>query len=599
MTSDQPSGAIPVARIQTADQVQSQRWRTRLWWLTALCIVIAIAVTASSLRRPGVKIVVHFQQGYGLKAGDSLRYRGIDVGSVTDVQLDSDMTSVQVHIQLAPEHEELAAEGNSFWIERPRLRIGQVSGLETVIGAKYVGVLPGPKGNQARQTEFEGLEHPLFNSDQDSMEVRVRFPAGEGLTHGDPVRYLGIDVGEVTYVELTEELDGVWVGVRLVGSAQKLARLGTQFWIERPRLDISEVRGLDTLIAGRYLALEPPLGETQAARSFTGLSEPPPLLRREGSLELELEARQRMGLVRGAPITYRGLEVGRVADVALATDGASVTIRAIIEPEYADLVRTNSVWWSTGGIKMEASLTGGVNVGVDSFTSWLRGGLSFATPNAPGEKVATGYRFGVAEKADNDWLTWQPRIATGLWNGLADGGLVLPRVVRVAASWQTSFLGFKRRQSIQTWCLPLDDGTAMVPASFIKSAAEAKTLVNIEVAGSSQEIDPTKTETTQAVVQLPLSSELRLERWPREKLSNKSWNGKTALLVVNPELSEPMPLDASRAAPNAKGEIEINTAVPMHKSLEGSAVIDTTSGELLGLLVSLNNRWIVAMGPDK
>ena len=593
MTTDNSSEAIPVATVRTGAQVQAQRWRTRLWWLTALCVVIAVAVTASSVRQQGVKIVVHFKEGHGLKAGDSLRYRGIDVGSVTEVRLEKNMSGVQVHIQLTPEHEELAAAENSFWIERPRLRIGQVSGLETVIGAKYVGVLPNAKGDKTRQTDFEGLEYPLLSADQDSSEVRVLFPAGEGLTAGDPVRYLGIDVGEVTHVELTDDLHAVWVGVRLVGSAQKLARQGTQFWIERPRLDISEIRGLDTLVAGRYLALEPPLGNSDPAQSFSGLSEPPPLVRREGSLELELEARQRMGLVRGAPITYRGLEVGRVADVGLASDGASVTIRAIIEPEYADLVRTNSVWWSTGGFKLDANLTG-VNVAVDSFTAWLRGGLSFATPNTPGEKVATGYRFGVAEKADADWLSWQPRIATGLWNGTADSGLVLPKVVRMAASWQTTFLGFKRRQSLQTWCLPMDDGTALVPASFMKAAADAKTMVNIEVGGSSQEVDPAKYQTPKAVNQLPLPIELRLDRWPQAKQATKDWNGRTALLIVNPEMSEPMPLDASRAAPVAGGMIEINSAVPLHKSLEGSAVIDTVSGELLGLLVSLNNRWVIA-----
>lgn len=584
---------IPTAEVRASDQVQAQRWRTRLWWLTALCAVIAIAVTASSLRTAGLKIVVHFKEGHGLKAGDSLRYRGIDVGSVTEVRLEKDMLGVQVHVQLSPEHADLAVEDNSFWIERPRLRIGQVSGLETVIGAKYVGVLPSAKSNGARKTDFVGLEHPLLSADQDSTEVRVVFPAGEGLAPGDAVRYLGIDVGQVTSVDLTEDLKTVSVGVRLVGSAQKLARLGTQFWIERPRLDISEVRGLDTLLAGRYLALEPPLGDTESAQSFEGLSEPPPLTRREGSLELELEARQRMGLVRGAPITYRGLEVGRVADVGLASDGASVTIRAIIEPEYADLVRTNSVWWSTGGIKLDANLSG-VNVSVDSFTSWLRGGLAMATPNTPGEKVVTGYRFGVAEKPDDEWLTWQPRIATGQWSGAAAGAVELPRVVRVAATWHTTLLGFKRKQSLQTWCLPLDDGTALVPASFMKSAADAKTLVNIEIAGSSREMDPAKVASTKAVNHLPLPMELRLNRWPIAKVAEKTWNGRTALVIVNPELSEPLPLDASRAAPVAGGLIEINAAVPLHKSLEGSAVIDTATGELLGLLVSLNNRWIVA-----
>ncbi len=512
---------IPTAAIRTSQEVQAQRWRTRLWWLTALCVITAIVVTISSMRKQGAKIVVHFKQGHGLKAGDSLKYRGVDVGSVSEVRMDKDLAGVQVHIQLAPEHEALANSDSAFWIERPRLRLGQVSGLETVIGAKFVGVLPGPIDKGTRQSEFVGLEYPLISADQDSLELRVRFPTGEGLTTGDPVRYLGIDVGEVTNVELTDDLQAVWVGVRLMGSAQKLARVGTQFWIERPRLDISEVRGLDTLIAGRYLALEPPLGASAQASEFNGLSEPPPLLRREGSLELELEARQRMGLVRGAPITYRGLEVGRVAGVGLASDGASVTIRAIIEPEYADLVRTNSVWWSTGGIKLDANLTG-VNVSIDSFSSWLRGGLAFATPNAPGEKVVTGYRFGVAEKPDDDWLAWQPRIATGLWNGTADGGLQFPQVTRMAASWQTTFLGFKRRQSLQVWCLPLDNGTALVPASFLKAAADAKTPVNIEIAGATQEIDPAQFDTSKAVVHLPLPSGLRLQQWPMEKNCTES-----------------------------------------------------------------------------
>ncbi len=283
-----------------------------------------------------------------------------------------------------------------------------------------------------------------------------------------------------------------------------------------------------------------------------------------------------------------------MADVALAADGASVTIRAIIEPEYTDLVRTNSVWWSTGGIKLDASLTSGVNISVDSFTSWLRGGLAFATPDAPGDKVATGYRFGVAEKAEDAWLTWQPRIATGPWNSSANGGLALPRVLRVAATWQTSFLGFKRRQSLQTWCVPLDSGTALVPATFIKAAVDAKTNVNIEIAGNSQEFQPTAQDAAKAVVELPLPSNLKEQAWPRARQADKPWNGKTTLLIVNPEMNEPLPLDASRAAPATGNLIEINSAVPLHKSLEGSAVIDTATGELLGLLVSLDNRWIVA-----
>lgn len=586
--------SVPEAKILSINEVQARRWRTRLWWLTALCVLIAIGLTANSLRAPGEKIRVHFRDGFGIKTGDTLRYRGIDLGSVTEVHLDDQMQGVVVHIQLAPEHAGVANEGSRFWIERPRLRIGQVSGLETVLGAKFIGMIPGPR-EAVRKTEFTGMENPLGNAEQDSIDIRVRFPKGEGLSTGDTVRHLGIAVGEVTYVEMDDALDAVWVGARLVGSAQKLARSGTQFWIERPRLAISEIRGLETLVGGRYLAMEPGLKDSEIALEFNGLSEAPPLARRQGSLEIELEAHSRLGLLRGAPISFRGVEVGVVADVALATDGASVIVRAFIEPEYVDLVRKNSVWWSTGGVQLDAGLAG-ISLSVESFTSWLRGGISFATPDSPGEKVFTGYRFGLADKPEPEWLKWQPRLAAGPWSMRSENATVPPRVLRAAATWQTRFLGIARRNSAESWCLPLSSGQMCVPHSLIKASLAAKTRVSLELAGISIEIDPSKITERNGLSIVALPREIQVPRWPiNEQLH--SWNGKTTLLVFNPELGEPMPLDSARAAGTSAGLIEVNQSVPIHKSMEGSAVIDTATGELLGLLVRLDKGWFVAPIP--
>ncbi|MFO0943895.1 MAG: MlaD family protein [Pirellulales bacterium] len=161
----------------------------------------------------------------------------------------------------------------------------------------YLGVIPGSSGR--RTSRFTGLETPLLMTEGDDTEIRIRFPAGEGLEVGDPIKYRGIKVGEVVGIQLENDLQSVTVSVRLVGSAQKLARLGTQFWIERPRLDLTEIRGIDTLIAGKYIALQPTSNDGPLTNSFEGLSEPPPLPRREGSLEVELDSPQRMGIVRG------------------------------------------------------------------------------------------------------------------------------------------------------------------------------------------------------------------------------------------------------------------------------------------------------------
>ncbi len=49
---------------------------------------------------PGEKVVIHFREGHGIKPGDTLRYRGIDLGAVESVHLSDDMQGVDVHISV-------------------------------------------------------------------------------------------------------------------------------------------------------------------------------------------------------------------------------------------------------------------------------------------------------------------------------------------------------------------------------------------------------------------------------------------------------------------------------------------------------------------
>ena len=580
---------IPEARVVAAAEANANRWRTKLWWLTAACVVVAIGLIISSFRTQGTVLHIRFEEGHGLKAGDTLHYRGIDVGNVTKVVVSEDMKGVDVAIQLAPGSEKLAVEGSEFWIQRARLRLGQVTGLETVLGAKYVGVLPGPDPTKPKR-DFVGLETPLGMTEGEATEIRIQFPAGEGLEVGDPVRYRGISVGEVTSVDLNAGADGVMVGVRLVGTAKGFAQSGTQFWIEKPRLDLTEVRGLETLLGGRYLAIQPDSSSSTSQTEFVGLAEPPPLPRRNGSLEIELDAADRAGLVRGAPVTYRGLEVGRIANVGLSNDGATVRIQVVIEPEYAELVRSNSKWWSISGMQFDLGIKG-VQLSVDSLASWVRGGIAFATPDQPGERVVTGYRFTLAQEPNNEWLGWQPRIAVG--QSSAGDRRDLPKPVRVAATWKASWLGLYRRQSAQTWGLALDDGKLLVPTSFIRAAAATKETVNIEVAGSSFAFAAKEVVTENELSRLNVPADIELEKWPVAQF-NKQWNTTSVLLIVNPELNEPIAIDSSRIARHDSTGLSIVSSIAIANTLAGSAVTDAETGQLVGLLTKVNGVWIVA-----
>ena len=90
-------------------------WKsTKLWWLTAFCAAVAIGLFALSSIGRGPKIVVHFEEGHGLKPGDALRYHGIDVGRVTRVRMDDALEGVDVTIRLQETAASVAREGSRW-----------------------------------------------------------------------------------------------------------------------------------------------------------------------------------------------------------------------------------------------------------------------------------------------------------------------------------------------------------------------------------------------------------------------------------------------------------------------------------------------------
>ena len=108
----------------------------------------------------GTTIHIQFPEGHGLKQEDTVRYRGIEVGSVESVSLDDSLDGVEVEVLLKPSASELATKGTRFWIVRPELSLTRISGLETAIGHKYIGVSPRPNTEEApTQTSyrFQGL----------------------------------------------------------------------------------------------------------------------------------------------------------------------------------------------------------------------------------------------------------------------------------------------------------------------------------------------------------------------------------------------------------------------------------------------------------
>ena len=154
-------------------------------------------------------------------------------------------------------------------------------------------------------------------------------------------------------------------------------RADTQFWIVKPRIGVGGVSGLGTLLSGAYIGLSP--GKGDAAREFVGLEEPPPISANMPGREFVLTTPTLGSLSPGAPIYYRGIDIGQVMTYSLNEDATELEVKIFVKEAFQNLVRTTSRFWNASGIDVGTSATG-IDVQIASLQSLLVGGIEVDTP---------------------------------------------------------------------------------------------------------------------------------------------------------------------------------------------------------------------------
>jgi paraquat-inducible protein B len=214
--------------------------------------------------------------------------------------------------------------------------------------------------------------------EQRGPQITIALADAGALQPGQtPVRYKGVNVGIVESVELTADASKVLVRARMTRAIEPYLATGARFWIVQPRVGAQGISGLATLVSGSYIEMYPGRGESQ--RSFTGLAEPPILQPDTAGTFFTLLAPDVSSLIPGAPITYRGIDVGEIEGSSLAPSQTQVEIYAFVRAPYDHLVHPQTRFWNVAGIDVVAGPQG-VQVRVSSWQQLLAGGVAFDTP---------------------------------------------------------------------------------------------------------------------------------------------------------------------------------------------------------------------------
>lgn len=345
-----------------------------------------------------------------IQAGSVVLYRKFEVGEVITVSPRANAFDISLHIK--PEYRSLLTSDSVFWAEGgAKVQLNgsgltvQASPLSRALkGAISFDNLSGAGGNTRK-----GDKRILFASETAARAVGGQitlhaFDAGK-LAAGMPIRYLGIDIGQVQTLELNTGRNEVQARAVLYPEyVNTFARRGSRFSVVTPQISAAGVEHLDTILQP-YINVE--MGQGSPRREFELQEATIADSRYLDGLSLVVEAPEAGSLGIGTPVLFRGIEVGTVTGLTLGSLSDRVMVELRISQRYQHLVRNNSVFWLASGYSLDFGLTGGV-VKTGTFNQFIRGGIAFATP--PGTPLApkaqAGKHFLLQEEEPKEWRQW-------------------------------------------------------------------------------------------------------------------------------------------------------------------------------------------------
>ena len=305
-----------------------------VWLLPLVALLIGGWLFYKTESEKGPEITVTFNTAEGVEEGKTyVKFRNVNVGVVHTVDFTEDLKAVELSITMDAGSKHYLTENSRFWVVKPRVGAGGVTGLGTLFSGAYIAFEPHSKGKKRRA--YVGLETPpIVTIDKQGTRFRLRADALGSVSIGAPVYFRQFDIGEITDYKLADDYSYVDIGVFITAPYDKYVHKGTYFWnvggvslsmgasgaklemesmiallsggvafetlpefLESP---VAEADTVFTLFENRTKALARPITETATF-----------VLRFEGSVR---------GLSVGAPVEYRGIRVGTVKAIELGAD---------------------------------------------------------------------------------------------------------------------------------------------------------------------------------------------------------------------------------------------------------------------------------------
>lgn len=209
--------------------------------------------------------------------------------------------------------------------------------------------------------------------------IEISFKSAQGLEAGKTkIKYKNVEIGTVDKIELSPDMSHVILTANMVKSADAYLTDATRFWVVRARVAANEVSGLETILSGAYIGIDPDTSGNNT-KKFDGLDAPPVVTKDLAGRHFYLRADDLGSLDLGSPVYYRKIQAGSVISQRLADNGQSVILGIFIHSPYDQFVNRDTRFWNASGFELTLDANG-VNVNTESLVTMMVGGIAFENP---------------------------------------------------------------------------------------------------------------------------------------------------------------------------------------------------------------------------
>ena len=163
--------------------LRKDRGMSPVWIIPALTLILAGWFVTKAIQEAGQQVQIYFEDAQGLIAGrTAIRYQGLEIGMVRDINLADDLSQIYVDADIYPEATKLLGEDTQFWLVKPSASISGVTGLDALVSGNYISILPSSEPEKRKEYVYTALSER---------------PSDALLKQGLPIELVSRDLGSI------------------------------------------------------------------------------------------------------------------------------------------------------------------------------------------------------------------------------------------------------------------------------------------------------------------------------------------------------------------------------------------------------------------